>query len=380
MVTPLAVAMTVEQCWQPVPGGSGTYVVELTRALAARDDVRVRGLSARHGGPAPADWTPSCPTTASRLPRAALYESWNRLGRPRAESTLRGRPDVVHATTWAIPPTRAPLVVTVHDVAFRRSPEHFTPRGVRFFERALARTRDEADRVIVPSRVTADDCVEAGIEADRVRVVHHGVRVERPSEVAVEKFRRRHRLPARYLLWCGTLEPRKNLAGLVRGFALAAASDPRLHLVVVGPPGWGDDGVPADLGRLADRVHLLGRLPREELHAAYAGATAFCFPSLWEGFGLPVAEAMAHGLPVVTSVGTSMAELAGGAALLVDPLDDAAIAGGIERAVGDDHDRLAAASHARSLAFSWDRAAEATLAVLGDAARGGAHGRHWTAG
>ncbi len=380
MATPLAVAMTVEQCWQPVPGGSGSYVVELTRALAARDDVRVRGLSARHAAPAPADWLPACPTTASALPRPLLYESWNRLRAPRAESTLRGRPDVVHATTWAVPPTRSPLVVTVHDLAFRRNAEHFTARGVRFFERALERTRGEARLVIVPSQVTADDCVAAGIDEARIRVVHHGVRVDVPTAADVDLFRRTHDLPTRYLLWCGTLEPRKNLAGLLRAFALVAPSDPGLHLVLVGPTGWGDAGVPADLGALAGRVHVLGRLPRADLHAAYAGATAFCFPSFWEGFGLPVAEAMAHGLPVVTSAGTSTAELAGDAGLLVDPLDDRAVAHGIERAVGAEHDRLAAASRARALAFTWERAAELTLAVYREAAGVAQRGSPGTAG
>src|SRR5450830_1801585 len=106
MNEPLHVAMTVEQCWQPVPGGSGTYIVELSRELARRADISVRGLAARHTAPAPADWTPSCQTTMSRLPRIALYRAWNRLGAPRAERTLGATPDLVHATTWALPPTR----------------------------------------------------------------------------------------------------------------------------------------------------------------------------------------------------------------------------------------------------------------------------------
>ena len=170
------VAMVVEQLWQSVPGGSGTYIVELARALRGRG-ARLAGLAARHGAsPSPAELgLPDMPLRFAHLPRPALYESWNRLGLPRAESTLPGA-EVVHATTWAIPGTRLPLVVTVHDVAFLRSPEHFTRRGNAYFATALERTRREADAVVVPSTATADDCVAAGLDAGRIHVIPHGVR------------------------------------------------------------------------------------------------------------------------------------------------------------------------------------------------------------
>jgi hypothetical protein len=127
---PIRVAMTVEQCWQPVPGGSGSYIVELAAALATSTDIDVVGLAARHRSDAAPVLDPPMPVRRARLPRTLLYETWNRLRRPRAES-VTGAVDLVHATTWAVPGTRAPLVVTVHDLAFLREPDHFTARDGR---------------------------------------------------------------------------------------------------------------------------------------------------------------------------------------------------------------------------------------------------------
>lgn len=366
-------ALTVEQLWQPVPGGSGRYVLELSRALLDRADVHPVGLAARHGGPPPAAWVPDdrLPVVESRLPRTALYEAWRRTRRPRTWRAIRDL-DVVHATTWAVPPAGPPLVVTVHDLAFRRDPGHFTPHGVAYFERALSLVQREAAAVVAVSRTTADDAIAAGVDASRVHVVPHGVAVPPATADDVAKFRAAHGLTRPYVLWTGTVEPRKNLGTLLRAFAaLAASPDAGLDLVLVGPAGWGD--ADAELSaRVAElppgRVHRLGAVDTTTLHRAYAGARAFAFPSLWEGFGLPVLEAMAHGVPVVTSSGTSMAEVAGDAALLVDPRDEAALAAALRRAAGDEHDDLAAASLAVAARHSWDRTAADTLGVYAWAA------------
>lgn len=342
---PLRIAMTVEQCWQPVPGGSGSYIAELTRALADRSDVTAVGLAARHGAdevPRPA---PTGRVVHAPLPRVALYESWSRLRRPRAESTVPGA-DVVHATTWAVPGRRVPLVVTVHDLAFLREPEHFTARGNAFFRRALDIVRDEAAQVVVPSSATQEDCVAHGLDAARLTVVPHGVRSDEVTPEQAGAWRRRAGVDRPFVLWCGTLEPRKNVPRLVEAYARAAGQLDH-DLVLVGPSGWGD--ATADVERaLADlpagSVHLLGRLGDADLQAAYASADAFAFPSLWEGFGMPVLEAMAHGVPVVTSAGSSMAEFAVGE--LVDPLDVDAIAAGLVAAVsgGPGRDEVRAAA------------------------------------
>lgn len=356
---PLRIALTVEQCWQPVPGGSGSYIAELTRALADVGSLRTVGIAARHGSdevPSPA---PTGRIVQARLPRAALYETWNRLRRPRAESDVPGV-DVVHATTWAVPGRRVPLVVTVHDLAFLREPDHFTARGNAFFRRALDIVRDEAAQVVVPSRATLDDCVAHGIDAGRVTVVPHGVRAEEVSARRVASWRSRAGVERPYVLWCGTLEPRKNVPRLVEAYARAGRLDH--DLVLVGPSGWGDAVAEVErvlAGLPGGRVHLLGRLDDADLQTAYAGAAAFAFPSLWEGFGMPVLEAMAHGVPTVTSAGSSMAEFAVGE--LVDPLDVDSIAAGLVAvlASGPGRDEVRTAAQR----YTWSASAQAHAEV-----------------
>lgn len=358
---PIRAVLTVEQCWQRTPGGSGSYVVELTRALAARGDVALVGVAARHGAGPPPEPAPTGQVRFSRLPRRALYDAWDRLRRPRAEA-LAGAADVVHATTWAVPGRRAPLVVTVHDLAFLRDPAHFTRRGVAYFTRALRHVRDEAAVVVVPSVATRDDCVAHGLDADRVRVVPHGVRAEPVGPAGVAAWRARFGVDRPYVLWCGTLEPRKNVPRLLAAYGEAlAAGALDADLVLVGPAGWGGaaDEAAAARDRLpAGRVHLLGRLADADLQAAYAGADAFAFPSLWEGFGMPVLEAMAHGVPVVTSAGSAMAEFVGGGGVLVDPTDVADIARGLARAASD-RDALSPAALAAAADRTWAAAAAA---------------------
>jgi glycosyltransferase involved in cell wall biosynthesis len=362
----LRAALTVEQLWQPVPGGSGTYIVELARELADDPTLDVVGISAHHRAPAPADWAPPVPVRSSRLPRRALYEAWQHLPGPLAES-IAGRADVVHATTWAVPATRRPMAVTVHDVAFLHDPAHFTGRGNTFFRRALERVRGNDAAIIVPSQATADDCLQVGLPSTRITVVPHGVRVGRPDPQTVLEFRSRSGLNREYVLWCGTIEPRKNLSTLLTAFADAAVDLPDVDLVLVGPAGWGAlPPVPSSLS--PDRVHVLGHLSRADLDAAYAGAAAFCFPSLREGFGLPVLEAMQHGLPVVTSRGTACAEVGGDAALLVDPLDATEVARALVTAVRERAD-LSARSRSRAAGFTWREAAARTAEVYRDLTR-----------
>lgn len=371
----MSVALTVEQLWQPVPGGSGTYIRALADALSSRDDVSVVGVRARpHGRSLPQDELP-VEVVASRLPRKVLYESWGRLRRPALPRPAGMRAlhrgyDVLHATTWAVPPRTAPLVVTIHDVAFLRSPEHFTRRGVAFFERALATVRREADLVVVPSEVTRADCVDAGIDADRLRVVHHGTRPWTVTAAEVAAFRQAHGIGRDFVLWCGTFEPRKNVTAVLGAYERLLAEGSDLDLVLVGPSGWG--GTSEQVRRTVDalppdRVHLLGRLDDTDLQRAYAAASAFCFPSLWEGFGMPVLEAMNHGTPVVTSQGTSMAEVSGAGALLVDPLDVDAIASALLRATGPDGPALGAAGRTNAASYTWEASARAHVAVYQEA-------------
>ena len=170
----LRVAAVVEQCWHRVPGGTAVAAVRTLDAVAARGDVDLVGIAARHLR-SPADGLrPSIPVRRIPLPRRALYDAWHYLRLPSVDR-FTGRVDVVHATGGAVPPAgRAALVVTVNDLAFVHRPEWFTPRGVRFASRAFELARAGAAAVIVPSQATARDCAERGVGLERIRVVPLG--------------------------------------------------------------------------------------------------------------------------------------------------------------------------------------------------------------
>jgi len=365
-------AVTVEQFWHRVPGGSATSVLhvlasvpEVNATAAAPDRVDVVGVAARHRHQ-PSAAALQLPVRVHHLPlpRRLLYEAWHGARRPRVQLAT-GPVDVVHATTAAIPPRSAPLVVTVHDLAFLRTPEHFTRNGNRFFRRGLELTRRWADVVLVPSTQTLDDCAAAGIGTDRLRLVPWGVRPASTTAQQSQAALDRHGIRRPYVLWCGTTEPRKNLPTLLAAFAQVAAAVPDLDLVLVGPPGWGD-ALGSGPRPPRERVHVLGYVDDPDLQGLYAGATAFCYPSLFEGFGMPVLEAMAHGVPVVTSTHSPMAELAGDAGLVVPATDVTALAQALVAACGSEHDRLAARAAGRAGGYRWQDAARATLQAYRD--------------
>ncbi|MGH2684041.1 MAG: glycosyltransferase family 4 protein, partial [Actinomycetota bacterium] len=296
------VAMTLEQCWHRVPGGTAVAALAVARAIRdGHHDVDLVGVAGRHAQPPPPPYTPTIPYEQLALRSPWLYEAWHYARRPAVERAT-GPVDVVHATTLAIPPTRAALVVTIHDLAFLHQPDHFTRHGLRFFGRGLALARRHADLVLCSSQATLDDCSVNGFAADRLRLAPLGVDAVPADPERAEAMRRRH---GRYVLWSGTIEPRKNLPRLLAAFEQLAPAHPDLRLVLAGPAGWHED-----LGTPGPRVTTVGFVPDDELRALYAGAAVYCYPSLLEGFGLPVLEAMVQGTPVVTASGTSTAELA----------------------------------------------------------------------
>jgi glycosyltransferase involved in cell wall biosynthesis len=350
------VALTLEQCWHRVPGGTAVSILGAASALAARDDVDVIGVSAFHRRAAPAAWTPPVPVRGLPLPRRLLYETWHYARRPAVERAT-GPVDVVHATTLAIPPRSAPLVVTIHDLAFVHDPSHFTRHGLRFFHRGLDLARRDADLVTVPSDETRRDCLAHGFADERVRVVPWATDAEAVDDDEVARVRSTYGLDRPFVLWVGTIEPRKNLPTLLAAFD--TLDRPDIDLVLVGPDGWNEELSRLQAGR-SHPARALGFVPRADLHALYAAAAVFCYPSRREGFGLPVLEAMAQGTAVVTSAGTSTAEVAGDAGLLVEPTDRSSLADALARLLDDPAEaaQLGRAGQVRAAGYRWPTVAE----------------------
>lgn len=368
----MRVALQTDQLGFRAPGGIGTYVRALGTALAARDDVDLRTFHARIEGWRDEAWMRGRPIV--EVPRGvrSLYPLWDTIGRPRPPAAV-DLADVVHVTNPAGVPgaRRTPgkaLVVTIHDLAFLRFPEAFPPAWRVLYRLGLRAAARRADVIVVPSEATAAELRAAtGVAADRVAVTPLAAA---PTSSAAGPDRGDDRLagvtfPERYVLAVGTIEPRKNLVRLIRGYRRAVAGAGLPHaLVLAGPSGWRADEVlrelrPGEPGRIV----LVGALGAADLEAAYAGADVVAYPSLHEGFGLPVLEAMARGVPVVASSTSSIPEVAGDAALLVDPRSADLIGDAIAQVLRDPDlaTRLAAAGRARAATFTWERTAARTV-------------------
>lgn len=354
--------------------GIATYVRELAAALARCDGVAVRLFALPWPAPAP---TAPGGIAVVHSPRYPLV-----MGTPyalprllAAESAL-GEIDVFHATAYAMPRVdRVPVVLTVHDLTLLRRPELGTGALRRSVESA-ARRANEARLVIADSQATADDLVAlAGVAAARVRVVPLGVSAAfrpLPPETARAHVAARFRFDQPYLLHVGTLEPRKNLPLLIAACAgLWRAGRLTHRLILAGSPGWGAAAVADAIARHGAEqfVVQLGAVDAADLPPLYAGADAVVLPSLNEGFGLPLLEALACGAPVIAANAGALPEVAGDAALLVDPADAEAWADAIRRVVTDEElrSRLRVAGPPRAAPFTWERCARETLAVYREA-------------
>jgi glycosyltransferase involved in cell wall biosynthesis len=343
----MRVAFHAGQLLQPVPGGIGRYEVALLGRLAGHGVETV----AFGAGPRPASLHAEVPWIDLGRPRGSLrYEMWHRLRHP----VVRVDADLVHAPSLAVPPVGdRPLVVTVHDVAFLRLPEATTRRGVHFHTRGLELTRRHASVVISPSHFTARELEREGFTPDRIAVIPFGVDTpwdRDPDDIAATIARVGVSPP--YVLTVGTIEPRKDLPTLVAAVERVRASHPDLTLVVNGPRGWGDV-------RGLDRpfVRVVGEQPWPVVDALYRSAAACCVASLYEGFGLPVVEAMARRLPVVATTGSSLEELVTGAGLLFAPGDVDGCVEQLASVLGDPalHARLQDSSAARAAELNWPR-------------------------
>jgi len=280
--------------------------------------------------------------------------------------------DLLHGLAFATPLAAAcPTVVTVHDLSFLRYPDAFRPFNRLYLSLATKLSTRRAARVIAVSESTRQDVIRlCGVLPERVVVVPNGVTADfQPADPAdVAAFRHRQGLPPRFILFLGTLEPRKNLVRLIDAYAQwRRTSDGAVKLLIAGGKGWFYERIfqrVTELG-LTDDVIFPGFVPGEELPWFYRAAELFVYPSWFEGFGLPVLEAMACGTPTITSTALALREVAGDAALLVDPEDTAAWTEAIGRVLGDPilATQLRAAGPARAADFSWPRTAAATAAV-----------------
>jgi glycosyltransferase involved in cell wall biosynthesis len=356
-------------------GGVGRLSLELVRELAARDDVVLEVFVAAD---ASAELLTVCREAGLRMTRVPAANAGARL-RPAAEygllplAALARRVDVLHSLGNA-GPVRVPrmaCVVSVHDVIWRRAGDDWGDAAAqRAMDRVVAPTARRADLVISGSEDSARDVVEElGVPRERVVTVLDGARPPAADApfVAEPELRARHDLPpdGPLLLCVAQKRPYKNQEAVIR--ALAALDDPSAALVLPGAATPYEDRlrhVAEELG-VADRVRLPGWVDDDELEGLYRAATALVLPSRIEGFGLPVLEAMLRGTAVVCSSTTALAEVAGDAAVTVDPADQDALDAAVARVVGDPalRARLADAGRARAATFTWARTAEQTVAA-----------------
>lgn len=346
--------------------GVGRYTYQLLSALIDRHDEQRYALLANKPvtGPLPTG-------VIDRTNRSVVNRTWwMQFTAPRIIGQLQ--PELCHFTN-VVAPLKAPcpIVVTIHDAAILMNP-HWQPLksllAVRAFLPSVAR---RADAIIAVSHSARRDLVSyLHLPPDKVHVVYEAAASQyRPIQNAVELDRvcRKYRLQEPFALYVGTIEPRKNLDRLVQAFGQVRSANRQLQLILVGQLGWKYRKVLKqieDLG-LQDRVRCLGYVPDEDLPAIYSLANFSVYPSLYEGFGLPIIESMACGTPVITSNQSSMAELGAGAALLIDPLQINSIADGFSRLLNDTtlQSELRVAGLQRAAQYSWSRAAAETLKV-----------------
>lgn len=310
-----------------------------------------------------------CPSQISERNHARL---WHRLRLPVPVETWTGPLDLYHAADFALPPTLpcARTVLTLYDLAFERYPEDTMPGMLNHLRRVVPRSARRADHVIAISEATRQDVIALyGLLPEKVTAIPLGVspgfQPVSPKETRSKSVRDRYGLPDRPLvLTVGTMQPRKNHLRLVQAFAQVKTD---AVLVIAGGQGWAYETVRDEVTRLrlAARVVFTGFVDDNDLPGLYSAADVFVYPALYEGFGLPVLEAMACGAPVITSNVSSLPEAAGDAAVLVDPLDVDGIAAAMDRLFEDGSLRasLRQKGIARAGQFTWERAAEKTWGV-----------------
>lgn len=347
-------------------GGIGRYVRELVSALAHVDhstDYRLfasgvnNSTSLIHLGDN-FTWKPT------RLSPAWLARIWHRARLPFPVECFTGDVDLFHATDFVLPPVKRPTktLLTVHDLSFLRVPEAASPNLRRYLNVVVPRSTTRATHILADSQATKADLIEFyNLPPDKISVLYSGVDSQfRPvvDNTASTQVRSKYKLgPRPYIFSIGTVQPRKNYGRLIEALADLRSQHYDIDLVIAGGRGWLEDPIYDTLNRLnmQDHVHFTGFVDDSDLPALYSEATCVAFPSLYEGFGFPVLEAMACGTPVVTSNVSSLPEVAGDAALMVDAYDTEALTAALQQLMNDTELRreLTAKGFIQAKRFSW---------------------------
>jgi glycosyltransferase involved in cell wall biosynthesis len=349
------------------PTGVGVYVGALAEALPRRDGesrytLFTSSLRERWSHPPQGS---NVEISDHRIPVRVLNFAWNRLYWPRIETICGREFDIIHSPhALLVPSARGRRIITIHDLYFYKHPEMTSGEVRRDYAPLVKHHARRADGIICPSEHTARDVARLlNVPSERVCVTPYGLDSayrQRPAEDAVRSLLDRLRLPPRFILYVGNDEKRKNIAGLVTAYrAFAAGRQGALPLVLVGQHADYSSG---DSERA--RIVSTGYLPTDEVRIVMGAAACLVLVSLEEGFGFTVLEAMAAGVPVVCSRGSSLSEIAGSAAEFVDPLDTRAIGEALDRVLSNPERarELQALGFEQSLRFDWDRTAELTLA------------------
>ena len=359
-------------------GGIGRYTRELVQALALVDkqtDYHLFSARPPDNLPVP-DPLPSDKNFthhASRMTDQWLYRLWYRLNIPLPVQWFTGPLDLFHSPDFVLPPVAGniPTLLTVHDLSFHHYPEHFTPALVNYLNRVVPRSVARASHILADSQVTRDDLLNIWhVPADKVTVLYSGVNpafnpVGKQGEL--KAVRQEYGLGDwPYLFSVSTIQPRKNYQMLIRAFKPLTQSWPH-HLVIAGGKGWLYEETLAEVERqgLQERVHFLGFVADTDLPALYTQATLVLFPSFYEGFGLPLLEAMACGVPVVSSDASCLPEVVGNAGRLISPHHEPGWTDEVHKLLldGRERGRMVAEGFRQARQFTWKKAAQQLITI-----------------
>lgn len=357
-------------------GGIGRYVRELVAALAREQTPHRYPLfvAGARRSELPALPSPAFTWHPTRITPRWFARLWHRARLPLPVETFTGPVDLYHATDFTLPPVLpgTKTLLTVHDLSFVRVPDSASPPLKAYLDVVVPRSAQRADHILADSQATRNDLIELyGIAPEKITVLLSGVdaRFQPVTDAAARAaVREKYDLGERpYIFTIGTVQPRKNYARLMQALARLRAGGQDVTLVIAGGKGWLEDPIYAAMDELKLRGHVyfIGFANDADLPALYSEARALAFPSLYEGFGLPILEAMACGTPVATANVSSMPEAAGDAALLIDPHDVDALTDALDRLLRDESLRtdLIARGHAQAARFTWKRAAQELIAV-----------------